>query len=141
MKEETVAAILQQSEAKATIAKAEQVQKAAEPVKALLEDYEKGKTEKIPFSGKKKDEEIIALCTKNKQLEREIEIRGRDHTDLFKQLQEAKITDSRKETAYKVVTEIMSAYPDEFDALLKKSRAKQSPPLPFKSHTNDKDGK
>lgn len=56
MKEETVAAILQQSEAKATIAEAEQVQKAAEPVKALLEDYEKGKTEKIPFSKKKKDE-------------------------------------------------------------------------------------
>ena len=114
MKEETVATILQQSEARATIAEAEQVQRAAEPVKALLEDYEKGKTEKIPFSGKKKDEEIIALRTKNRQLEREIEIRGRDQTDLFKQLQEAKITDTRKETAYKVVTEMMSAYPDEF---------------------------
>ena len=141
MKEEAVIAIMQQSEAKVTIAEAEQVQRAAEPVKALLEAYEKVNTEKIPFSGKKKDEEIIALRTKNKQLEREIEVRGRDQTDLFKQLQEAKIADSRKETAYKVVTEMMSAYSDEFDALLKKSRVKQKPPTPFKSHTNDKDGK
>ena len=141
MKEEAVAAIMQQSEAKATIVEAEQVQRAAEPVKALLEDYEKVKTEKIPFSGKKKDEEIIALRTKNKQLEREIEIRGRDQSDLFKQLQEAKSTDSRKETAYKVVTEMMSAYPDEFDALLQKSRTKKNPPTPFKNYTNDKGGK
>ena len=125
MKEEATTAILQQSEAKETIAEAEQAQKEAEPVKALLEDYEKAKSEKIPFSGKKKDEQIIALRTKNEQLQREIEIRGRDQSDLFKQLQEAKKTDSRKETAYRIVTDMMSAYPNEFDALLKKSREKK----------------
>ena len=141
MKEEAVTAILQQSEAKATIAEAEQAQKEAEPVKALLEDYEKAKSEKIPFSGKKKDEQIIALRTKNEQLQREIEIRGRDQSDLFKQLQEANQVNSRKETAYKIVTDMMSAYPDEFDALLQKSRAKKNPPTPFKSYSNDKGGK
>lgn len=136
MKEEATTAILQQSEAKATIAEAEQAQKEAEPVKELLEDYEKAKNEKIPFSGKKKDEQIIALRTKNEQLQREIEIRGRDQSDLFKQLQEAKRTDNRKETAYKIVTDMMSAYPDEFDALLQKSRAKKNPPTSFNGNRN-----
>lgn len=134
MKEEAVATVMQQSEAKATIVE-------AEPVKALLEDYEKAKNEKIPFSGKKKDEQIIALRTKNEQLQREIEIRGRDQSDLFKQLQEAKKADSRKETAYKIVTDMMAAYPDEFNSLLQKSRAKKTPPTLFKSNTNDKGGK
>lgn len=32
----------------------------------------------------------------------------------------------------------LSAYPEEFDALLQKSRAKKNPPSPFKSFTNDK---
>lgn len=126
MKEEAVTAVMQQSKARATITEAEQAQKAAEPIKALLYDYEKAKTEKIPFSGKKKDEQIIALRTENEQLKREIEIRGRDQSDLFKQLQEAKNVDSRKETAYKIITDMMSAYPDEFDALLKKSRDKKT---------------
>ncbi len=58
--------------------------------------------------------------------EQEIKIRGRDQSDLFKQLQEAKKTDSRQETAYKVVVDMMSAYPDEFDELLKKSRDKKA---------------
>ncbi len=141
MKEEAFTAVMQQSEAKAIIAEAEQAQKESEPVKALLEDYEKAKNEKIPFSGKKKDEQIIALRTKNEQLQREIEIKGRDQSDLFKQLQEAKKTDSRKETAYKIVTDMMSAYPDEFNTLLQKSRAKKNPPTPFRSYLNDKDGK
>ncbi len=141
MKEEATTAILQQNEAKATIAESEQAQKEAEPVKALLEDYEKAKSEKIPFSGKKKEEQIIALRTKSEQLQREIEIRGRDQSDLFKQLQEVKKTDSRKETAYKIVTDMMSAYPDEFNTLLQKSRAKKNPPTLFKSNTNDKSGK
>lgn len=143
MKEEAITAVALQSEAKATIAEAERVQKAAEPVKALLDDYEKAKSEKLPFSGKKKDEQIIALRTKNEQLEREIKIRGRDQSDLFKQLQEAKRTDSRKETAYKIVSDIISAYPDEFDALLQKSRAKKNPPTSFNGNRNssDKGGK
>lgn len=78
MKEESAVAVMQQSEAKAIIAKAEWVQQAADPVKALLENYKQAKSEKIPFSSKKKDEQIIALRTKNGQLEREIAIRGKD---------------------------------------------------------------
>ena len=66
--EATTTAVMQQSVAKETIVEAEQAQKEAKLVKALLEDYEKAKGEKIPFSGKKKDEQIIVLLTKNEQL-------------------------------------------------------------------------
>lgn len=113
----------------------------AGPVRKLLDNYEEAKNEKIPFSGKKKDEQIIALRTKNGQLEHEIEIRGRDQSDLFKQLQEAKRTDIRKETAYKIVADMMTAYPNEFNALLNKSREKKEPISMFNSSQNAKGGK
>ena len=141
MKEEATTAILQQSEAKATIAEAEQAKKEAEPVKALLDDYKKAKNEKIPFSGKKKDKQIIALRTKNEQLEREIKVRGNDQEFLYKQLQEATRRNNGADSAFKMVTDMISAYPDEFNALLKKSRTKKYPPTPFKSYSNDKGGK
>lgn len=91
-----------------------------------MENYEKARSEKIPFSGKKKDEQIIALRTKNEQLEREIEIRGRDQEELFKKLQESTRRNSGEDTAYKMVADIISAYPEEFDALLKKAREKKT---------------
>lgn len=141
MKEEAVAAIMQKSEAQAVIDEAEKAQKAAEPVKALLEDYEKAKVEKIPFSGKKKDEQIIALRTKNGQLKREVEIRGKDQESLYKLLQEATRKNNGEDTAYKMVTDILAAYPEEFDALLKKSREKKKPSLAIKSNYKSKDGK
>ena len=141
MKEEAAAAVKQQAEAKAVIAEAERVQQEVEPVKKLLEDYEKAKSEKIPFSGKKKDEQIVALRTKNEQLEREIAVRGKDQEYLFKQLQEAKPKNNGEDSAFKMVADMMSAYPEEFDALLKKSRAHKNPTTPFKTNRNDKDGK
>ena len=141
MKEEAAAAVKQQAEAKAVIAEAERVQQEVEPVKELLEDYEKAKSEKIPFSGKKKDEQIIALRTKNEQLEREIAVRGKDQEYLFKQLQEATRRNNGEDSAFKMVADMMSAYPEELDALLKKSRAKKNPPMPIKTNRNDKGGK
>ena len=113
----------------------------AEYVKTLLEDYETAKSAKLPFFGKNKDAEIIALRTKNEQLQREIQIRSQDQSDLFKQLQEANQVNSRKDTAYRIVVDMMSAYPDEFDALLHKSRANKNAPTAFRSYSNDKDEK
>lgn len=107
MKEEAVAAILQKSEAEATIAEAERAKKEAELVKELLEDYEKARSEKIPFSGKKKDEQIIALRTKNEQLEREAIIRSKDQAFLYKQLQETTRRNNGEDTAYKMVADIL----------------------------------
>ena len=51
--------------AEAKIREAEEAQVAVKPVKELLESYESAKSEKIPFSGKKKETEIIAFRTKN----------------------------------------------------------------------------
>lgn len=141
MKEEAVAAILQQSEAQAVIDEAKKVKTELEPAKQLLEDYEKAKGEKLPFSGKKKDEQIIALRTKNEQFEREIKVRSQDQSNLYNLLQEAELKNKTNETANKMLTDIISAYPEEFNALLKKSREKKNSPTPFKSYSNDKDGK
>ena len=80
----------------------------------------------IPKRQQDVESEIKALRTKAAMQERELQIRGRDQEDLYKQLQEAKSAESRKETAYKIVSDMMSAYPDEFDALLKKSRDKKA---------------
>lgn len=82
-----------------------------------------------PIPKKKKDveREITELRAKTVLQEREIEVRGKDQEYLFKQLQEATRRNAGEDTALSMVTDMMSAYPDEFDALLKKSRAKKSP--------------
>lgn len=135
MKEETVAAVLQQADAQAVIDEAEKVRAEVAPVKALLEDYERATSSGTPFSGKKKDAEIIALRTKNGQLEREIATRGKDQSDLFQQLQRATRTNGKMQPTYDMATEILSAYPDEFKELLQRARTKNSP-TPFRRNAS-----
>ncbi len=96
-----------------------------------------------PMPKKKKDveQEIAELRTKTVLQEREIAVRGKDQEYLFKQLQEASHRNNGADTALRMVTDMMSAYPEEFNALLQKSRAKKNPSTPFKSNHNDKDGK
>ena len=65
----------------------------------LTQAVEKATDKPIPKKKKDVEKEITALRTKTAMQEQEIKIRGRDQSDLFKQLQEAKKTDSRKETA------------------------------------------
>ena len=96
-----------------------------------------------PITKKKKDieQEIAELRTKTVLQEREIAVRGKDQEYLFKQLQKATRRNNGADTALSMVTDMMSAYPEEFNALLQKSRTKKSPPTPFKSNHNGKDGK
>lgn len=96
-----------------------------------------------PMPKKKKDveREIAELRAKTAMQEREIAVRGKDQEYLFKQLQEATRRNKGEDTALSMVTDMMSAYPEEFNALLKKSRAKKNPPAPFKSNHNGKGGK
>ena len=68
------------------IREAEEAQTAAKPAKELLESYESAKSEKIPFSGKKKETEIIALRTKNGELQRKNDILAKDNSDLYSEL-------------------------------------------------------
>ena len=96
-----------------------------------------------PIPKKKKDieQEIAELRTKTVLQEREIAVRGKDQEYLFKQLQEATRRNNGADTALSMVTDMMSAYPEEFNALLQKSRAKKIPSTPFKINHNGKDGK
>lgn len=92
----------------------------------LTQAVEQATDKPIPKKKKEFEKEITALRAKTALQEHEIQIRGRDQEELFKQLQEAKSSDSRKETAFNIVKDMISAYPDEFDALLKKSRDKKA---------------
>ena len=68
------------------IREAEKAQTAAKPVKELLESYEWAKSEKIPFSGEKKETEIIALRMKNSELEKQNNVLAKDNGDLYDEL-------------------------------------------------------
>ena len=68
------------------IREAEEAQAAAKPVKELLESYESARSEKIPFSGKKKETEIIALRMKNSELEKRNNVLAKDNGDLYNEL-------------------------------------------------------
>ncbi len=96
-----------------------------------------------PMPKKKKDieQEIAELRTKTVLQEREIAVRDKDQEYLFKQLQEATRRNNGADTALSMVTDMMSAYPEEFNALLQLSRAKKNPSTPSKSNHNGKDGK
>ena len=67
-------------------------------------------------------------------------IADRDRSDLFEQLRKAERRVKGKEQAFGMVSDMLAAYPDEFNTLLNKSRAKNSASS-FKSHANDRDGK
>lgn len=96
-----------------------------------------------PIPKKKKDveQEIAELRAKTAMQEREIAVREKDQEYLFKQLQEATRRNTGADSALSMVTDMMSAYPEEFNALLQKSKAKKNPPAPFKINHNGKDGK
>ena len=68
------------------IREAEEAQAAAKPVKELLESYESARSEKIPFSGKKKETEIIALRMKNSKLKKRNNVLAKDNGDLYNEL-------------------------------------------------------
>lgn len=67
--------------------------------------------------------------------DREIAVRAQDQADLFKELQDAKRKSHGEDVAYKMVADMMSAYPDEFDALLKKSREKKTSTTPLRKNS------
>ena len=86
----------------AKIREAEEAQAAAKPAKELLESYESAKSEKIPFSGKKKETEIIALRTKNGELQRK-------NSELKKQEK----TSTTNEGAVKLLKTLLEYAPEE----------------------------
>ncbi len=75
----------------------------------------------------------------NAALRKTVEIGKRDRSELFAQLQMAERRSKGKEQAFNMVNDMLTAYPDEFDALLQKSREK-SLQSSYTSHM-DKGGK
>ena len=99
--------------AEAKIREAEEAQVAAKPVKELLESYESAKSEKIPFSGKKKETEIIALRTKNGELQRKNDILAKDNGDLYAELKKHEKTATTNEGAVKLLKTLLEYAPEE----------------------------
>lgn len=99
--------------AEAKIREAEEAQAAAKPVKELLEIYKSAKSEKIPFSGKKKETEIIVLRTKNGELQRKNYILAKDNGDLYAELKKQEKTATTNEGAVKLLKTLLEYAPEE----------------------------
>ena len=95
------------------IREAEEAQTAAKPVKELLESYESARSEKIPFSGKKKETEIIALRTKNSELEKQNNVLAKDNSDLYNELKRKEKTATTNEGTVKLLEKLLKYAPEE----------------------------
>ena len=93
----------------------------------IVQSVESTADKPIPAKRKHAEEEIKTLRAQNAALQKSLDIRNKDTADLFEQLKRAERLGKGKDTAFKMVGDMMSAYPEEFDALLKKSRAAKSP--------------
>lgn len=102
--------------AEAKISEAEEAQAAAKPAKELLESYESAKSEKIPFSGKKRETEIIALRTKNGELQRKNDILAKDNGDLYAELKKQEKTATTSEGAVRLLKTLLEYAPEELAA-------------------------
>lgn len=107
------------------IREAEEAQTAAKPAKELLESYESAKSEKIPFSGKKKETEIIALRTKNGELQRKNDILAKDNSDLYSELKRKEKTATVNEGAAKLLEKLLEYAPEELAAAKQAANARQ----------------
>lgn len=95
----------------------------------------------IPKKKKQTEEEIKVLRAENAAHKEHLKIKNEDTSSLFKQLKDAERKNKGNDTAFKMVADMMSAYPNEFDELLKRSREKKNPSTTFKVNINYKDGK
>lgn len=111
--------------AAAKIREAEEAQAAAKPVKELLESYESAKSEKIPFSGKKKETEIIALRTKNGELQRKNDILAKDNGDLYAELKKQEKSATTSEGAVRLLKTLLEYAPEELAAAKQAANLRQ----------------
>ena len=111
--------------AEAKIREAEEAQAAAKPVKELLESYESARSEKIPFSKKKKETEIIALRTKNGELQRKNDILAKDNGDLYAELKKHEKTAMTNEGAVRLLKTLLEYAPEELAAAKQAANARQ----------------
>ena len=113
--------------AKAKAAASDTKQQAEKYLDGIVQSVESAADKPIPAKRKHAEEEIKTLRAQNAALQKSLDIKNKDAADLFEQLQHAERVGKGKDSAFKMVGDILAAYPDEFDALLKKSRAAKSP--------------
>lgn len=111
--------------AEAKVREAEEAQAAAKPVKELLESYESAKSEKIPFSGKKKETEIIALRMKNSELEKQNNVLAKDNGDLYSELKRKEKTATVNEGVVKLLEKLLEYAPEELAAAKQAANRRQ----------------
>lgn len=108
----------------------------------VIQSVEEEKAKPTPKKKKQAEEEIRALRTENAALRQAKNISDKDRADLFELYQESERANKSKESVYKMVSDILSAYPDEFRTLLHKSREKNNmPSYKSNSRSNDRGGK
>ena len=115
-------------------------QQAQEYLDNIVQSVEAERSKPTPKRKRQAEEEIALLRTENVALRQSKAIADRDRSDLFEQLQKAERRAKGKETAFGMVSDMLAAYPAEFNALLNKTRTKKTVPS-FKSHGNDRGGK
>lgn len=117
-------------------------QQAQEYLEGIVQSIEAERNKPTPKRKRQAEEELSVLRTENAALRQSKAISDRDRSDLFEQLQKAERRAKGKEQAFGMVNDMIAAYPDEFDALLNKSREKKAAPY-YKgnSRSNDRGGK
>lgn len=121
---------------------AETKQQAQDYLNGVIQSVEEEKAKPTPRKKKQVEEEIRVLRTENAALRQSLNIKSKDASDLFELLQKAERRAKGKEQAFGMVSDMLAAYPDEFDALLNKSRQKKAEPY-YKGNSrgNDRGGK
>ncbi len=107
------------------IREAEEAQTAAKSVKELLESYESARSKKIPFSGKKKEMEIIALRMKNSELEKKNNVLAKDNGDLYNELKKKEKSAITNDGAVKLLEKLLEYAPEELAAAKQAANARQ----------------
>ena len=111
---------------KATTIAALTKKQAEQYLDGIVQSVESTADKPIPTRRKHAEEEIKTLRTQNAALQNSLDIKIKDAADLLEQLQRAERLGKGKDSAFRMVSDMITAYPDEFDELLKKSRAAKS---------------
>ena len=127
---------------RATTAAEIKKKQAEQYLNGIVKSVENTTNKPIPTKRKHTEDEIKTLRAQNAALQKSLDIKSKDAADLFEQLQRAERLGRGKDSAFRMVSDMIGAYPDEFDELLKKSREKKATPnYKANSRGNDRGGK
>lgn len=122
--------IIEGAEQQAEETKKQARQQAEDYLQGIHSTIEAESSKPVPKKKKQAEEEIKTLRTENAAYKEHLKIKNEDAGSLFRQLQESERKNRGNDTAFRMVSDMIDAYPDEFDALLKKSREKKNPSTP-----------